>query len=128
MNLIHRCKLVTTMHCLKCYKKSKHILQRHETKWGVPYTKTVLTSVAEPCCNTLRETLTEKVTSVDPEEDLSTGQEILQKLPPQTSAVREHCISLFDDLAAATSSPVFRLTQTYQHLPKHVMKKHLEQY
>ena len=66
-------------------------------------TKTVLTSVAEPCCNTLRETLTEKVTWVDPEEDLPTGQEILQKLPPQTSAVRDHCISLFNDLAAATS-------------------------
>ena len=65
--------------------------------------KTVLTSVMEPSCDTLRETLTERVTLVDSEEDLPTGQEILQKLPPQTPAVREHCISLFDDLAAATS-------------------------
>ena len=65
-------------------------------------TKTVATSIAEPSCDMLRETLTEKVSSVDPDEDLPTGQEILQDLPPQPPVVGDHCLSLFENLAAAT--------------------------
>ena len=70
---------------------------------GSAETKMVLASINEPSCDTLRETLVERVITAEPEEDLPTGQEILQKVLTQTPTVREHCISLFDDLAAATS-------------------------
>ena len=62
----------------------------------------VLGSISNPLYDTLWEMLVERVTTVDPEEDPPTGQEILQKLLPQTPTVREHCIALFDDLAAVT--------------------------
>ena len=69
----------------------------------MPTQKTVATSnIAEPSCDMLRETLTEKVTSVSPEEDLPTAQEILQDLPPQPPAVGDHCVFLFENLVAAT--------------------------
>ena len=74
--------------------------------------KTVTASIAEPNCDTLRDTLTEKVSSVDPEEDLPTGQEILQDLPPEPLTVGYHCVSLFENLAAAMGY----LASTYANL------------
>ena len=75
--------------------KTLQELKAHTAKtWdqmGSADTKTVLTLISEPSCDTLRETLLERVTMVDPEEDLPTGHETLQKL------------SLFYNLSAATS-------------------------
>ena len=45
------------------------------------------------------------MSSVDPEEDLPTGQEILQDLQPQPLAVGKHCVSLFKNLTAAMGYP-----------------------
>ena len=87
--------------------KTLQALKDHMTKtgdqMGSAETKIVLASISDPSCDTLWETLVERVTAVDPEENPPTGQEILLKLLPQTPMVREHCIVLFGDLAAATS-------------------------
>lgn len=75
-------------------------------------TKTILASISEPTCDKLWKALVEKLTMTDLEE-LPTGQEILQRLSPQALAVRDHCISLFDDLVAVTGY----LSSAYAKLP-----------
>ena len=55
-------------------------------------TKAVLTAIRDAMCETLWEALEEKVTMMDPEEDLATGHEVLQKPPPQLNTTASHSL------------------------------------
>ena len=66
----------------------------------------VITSIHEPSCLTLHDSLeTEGVRVSNPEEDILTGLEVTRGLPHQHNekTVTEHCIILFDHLSEATS-------------------------
>ena len=63
----------------------------------------VIHTIHELSCVTLCQSLEEgTVTAVDPDDEVPTGCEVLDQLPPQKLPVHEHCIMLFDDLLAAT--------------------------
>ena len=62
----------------------------------------VIHTIHEPSCVTLHQSLKEGgLTVVDPEE-MPSGQQVLSRLPPQKAAVKDHIITLFDSLSAAT--------------------------
>ena len=81
-------------------------LKRHMVKSWDQMTATdvdvVIHTIHEPSCVTLHQSLEEgRVTVVDPDEDMPTGQQVLSKLPLQNSAVKGHVITLFDSLSVA---------------------------
>ena len=85
----------------KMLQKVKKHVARTWDQMKTTNMKMVAASVAEPTCGVLQDTLIEKVLSVDPEEDLPTGQEILKDHPPQPLAVEHHSVSLFENLMVA---------------------------
>ena len=69
--------------------------------------KTVVACIKDPYCTYLRETLqTESVQSIDHDEDLPSGEEILQRLSASrhyTREVKKHIITCFNHLAVVMS-------------------------
>ena len=64
---------------------------------------TILT-IKDPLCTLLRESLDrEPMTTLDPNEDSLTGEDVIRMLPQaQSQVVREECINLFENLSTAT--------------------------
>ena len=82
-------------------------LKRHMVKsWdqmAAAKVNAVMRTIHEPTCVTLCQSLEEgRVTVVDPDKDMPTGQQVLLKLPLQKSAMKDHVITLFDSLSVAT--------------------------
>ena len=82
-------------------------LKRHMVKSWDQMTATevnvVICRIHEPSCVMLCQSLEEgRVTVVDPDENIPNSQQVLSKLPPQKSAMKDHVITLFDSLSAAT--------------------------
>ena len=63
-----------------------------------------LLTITDPSCSALHESLeSHAITLSDPEEEIPTRHQVLRRLPQQqTRVVTEHCITLFDNLSAAT--------------------------
>ena len=63
----------------------------------------VILTIHEPSCITLQQLLEEgRVMVVDPDEELPTGWQVLPGLPQQKTTMKDHVITLFDSLSAAT--------------------------
>ena len=63
----------------------------------------VIHTIHQPSCVMLHQSLEEgKVTMVDLDEDMPTSQQVLSKLPPQNSAMKDYVITLSDSLSVAT--------------------------
>ena len=64
----------------------------------------VLLTIKDPACTALRKPLEQDmVTTSDPDEDIPTGEDIFKALPEgQKQKVKEDCISLFENMSAAT--------------------------
>ena len=61
-------------------------------------------TIKDPACTILRESLDQDlVTTLDPEEDIPTGEDVFKTLPEgQKQKVKEDCISLFESMSTAT--------------------------
>ena len=81
-------------------------LKRHMLKsWdqvAAAEVNVVIHTIQEPSCVRLHQSLKEgRVTMVDLDEEMPTSQQVLSRLPPQKSAMKDHVITLFDSLSAA---------------------------
>ena len=67
-------------------------------------TDTVLQCFNDPTCASMRESLGPEENETDPEEDIPTGVETAKQVPKEKMkpAILEHCITLFDNVSAAT--------------------------
>ena len=102
-------------------------LKRHMVKlWdqmAAAKVNAVIHKIHEPACVTLCQSLEEgRVMVVDPDEEMPTSQQVLSKLPPQKSAMKDHVITLFDSLLAATDH-LSLLLQICHHWQRSVMRR-----
>ena len=84
-------------------------------------TKVVMACIKDHTCSHLRGLEYEKgATAVDPDEEIPSGPEVLQWLPPEkryTNTIRDHIISIFDHIANAQSEASLA-TANISALPK----------